>query len=336
MTVRRRPTQGFTLVELLVVIGIIALLIGILLPVLGKARAQARSTACAATMRSLGQGFKLYNNEFKGYYPWGLWYPNPTQPSQPSNPQGGNHVNDFTGDESLKRQFTWWSMVRKLMKGGPTSNYDNYTNTTAERYMQAFSCPDGQNREAGCDFVANPSVMVDAQRERLGLTSNPKLALQSPGNASNVPGDTVILWDASEIGPGFNTQYVTGYNVSNRAVGNTQIIETTQNNCRFRDLLIANDEILGDSKPVIPTGDTNGPGGDVNDPVIGAIRWRHINNTAANFLFADGSVRTITKSKGWILDGGLAGSMNAARGDLLQRNLRPKKPAGAYVGPYIQ
>jgi len=69
--VRRKPrsTGAFTLLELLVVIGIIGILAGLLLPVLSRAQEKARQTKCLSNFKQLGMAFHLYLEESREFFP---------------------------------------------------------------------------------------------------------------------------------------------------------------------------------------------------------------------------------------------------------------------------
>jgi prepilin-type N-terminal cleavage/methylation domain-containing protein/prepilin-type processing-associated H-X9-DG protein len=80
-SLRHRSRPGFTLVELLVVIGIIAVLVSLLLPSLNRARDQAKRVNCAAHLQQIGQSLVMYAGQNKGYFPPLIGVKKPASPA---------------------------------------------------------------------------------------------------------------------------------------------------------------------------------------------------------------------------------------------------------------
>jgi prepilin-type processing-associated H-X9-DG protein len=103
-------------VELLVVIGIIAILIGILLPALSKARAISRRTACLSNMRQMGMGLQIFAQEHDLYLPKAWFNSGPTP--------GAMSLADTTNYTALKESWGfrdpmwgWDFLLLKYVKG---------------------------------------------------------------------------------------------------------------------------------------------------------------------------------------------------------------------------
>jgi prepilin-type N-terminal cleavage/methylation domain-containing protein/prepilin-type processing-associated H-X9-DG protein len=94
--------KAFSLVELLVVLGIIAALMAILLPLLEKGREKANEAKCMSNLRTIGQSIALYANENHGHYPRTTYVPGiaPTAGTNPAAADpfvtGGPAANDVT------------------------------------------------------------------------------------------------------------------------------------------------------------------------------------------------------------------------------------------------
>ena len=70
----RDTPRGFTLAELLTVLGLVALLLSLLLPVAGKVWAAANATSCLSNLRQMGAAWTLYTAESRGHLMHYAWY----------------------------------------------------------------------------------------------------------------------------------------------------------------------------------------------------------------------------------------------------------------------
>jgi prepilin-type processing-associated H-X9-DG protein len=173
--------------------------------------------------------------------------------------------------------------------------------------------------------------MIQKTLEEGGTGHIKNKAVSKPQRPTGVYPDTIILWDGAEVAPNFNVQYVQAYALD-AAPGAGKFTPTNgiygllgspkKPTWRYRNVNSLNRNAdpknFGENYPIYP-GINEDVGAGNGDQAVGGIRWRHGRNDAANFLFADGSVKTFTITKNW---------NTTPRGDLLRKYFRSKIPSG--------
>jgi len=205
-------TPAFTLVELLVVIGIIALLISILLPSLGKARKAANTVKCAANLRSILQGMQIYASQNNGSIPGSA---HTTARFCYRDPQAGTVDTTYnsTNCPSIVQIFDWASPIARVMgvkfEEGPSApdRLNRYYQLLA---LGQFTCP--ENEILVGPFASSTPKVALGTRMWSYNTALGFLVTRQPAGASN-GGATGTCWARTD----WNVP--SGYNVKVSKVG---------------------------------------------------------------------------------------------------------------------
>lgn len=164
--------SGFTLIEVLVVVAIIALLIGILLPTLARAREQARASACLSNFHQLGIGTVAYAHTYHEYVP-------PVDPAQadvgPKNTTSGTWGSYRVGSDDMRAYHPKWGASLKLWECPGAHNKVLKRDDLAVTYAQDDPTRLGSAYEYNpwmYDIVSRPTMWPQFQ-----MASNPQFRM---------------------------------------------------------------------------------------------------------------------------------------------------------------
>jgi prepilin-type N-terminal cleavage/methylation domain-containing protein/prepilin-type processing-associated H-X9-DG protein len=292
---KTKRISGFTLVELLVVIGIIALLIGILLPALSKAREQANMVKCSSNLRQIGQAIAIYEANYAGALPPSNFYVgfaiSGTGVQTPATPTLG---------------YVHWSSL--LFASNLAQNDPRFYSTSG---WEMFQCPDlinggvppANTYPANSDGLANEAApvagqpVIDLQSPRLSYMLNEALTPRSiftlgfrsgntryynfvkAGSVSNSGGTIMAteMWGSQTImKAASNTGGAAPVSNSRRPVSGISVVETAAVNAAAG---------TGDT---IPKADS-----PYNLKVGGLFGWAKIDDLTPDPVTAFGSLTTI-------------------------------------------
>jgi prepilin-type N-terminal cleavage/methylation domain-containing protein len=302
-----KAVRAFTLVELLVVIGIIALLISILLPVIGKVREQGTTVKCMSNLRQIHLALNAYAAEYKGSLPWGfIW----------ENPSNGRGDGPAFGQATF---MNWASSIARYMNvKRPSINIaGNYSLGPGKAYFnvyaEAMRCPAveqqyGQILTYTPLMTAMPNYYVEFP---ISIQTGVQLPILKPAKFGDLYNDNTLMWDSAawnKCGPENPTEYYAGSTIYG-SYGNAAYTfidggQLTDGNVdyRFRDKyndVFSFQPDLAQGYPIIIPSRLNyvNSNTDVNNTNIqygqcGTPRFRHNREKACNALIADGSVRT--------------------------------------------
>jgi len=282
----KRKNAGFTLVELLVVIGIIALLISILLPALNRVRAQAQTVKCLSNLKQIGLAIVVYTNKNQGTLPYGFW-----------DGQGvaGFHPQDATTEASID----WATLLYGSVIKNIGVTYGDNAASDGGSSQGLFACPTAnpfmgsqiaRKMHYGSQPVLMPNLDADDAYAQFIAGINPPVGahkiFRRPMKISKIKrsAEIAMVWDAQQLMMTDGNSDAVSSGIDEDGVFRRQDVTWRQWN------YLINDGKVNLGAAIFANN---------YDPTFWAaaqnqsnMRWRHRNNKAANFVFADGHAET--------------------------------------------
>ena len=315
MTLKSR--RAFTLVEVMVAIGLVAILFGMLLPMVQRARALAAGVSCQGNLGQLSVSMTQYTLDYN-CYPWGFVFnkQNATN-GRPADPKDLDHVTWFS---SLDKYLT--NDASLVIEVEQTANASHPQRT----FSSVFKCPSVPSSFKQQIQYAQHGVVMPLQPLELGKTPSGRAKLTWSAKLIDVNPDTALLWDTPVFTGPKPDMPMTLWGTQHTSSGLAQLCTTIDDNqisgggngllChpefperRFRgpgmDRFANSTNIL--KAPVGPIAFPSDayvqamgfPISSMNTDYInthvyfpGVARFRH-EGLGCNVLFADGSVRTL-------------------------------------------
>ena len=248
----KSSTHGFTLVELLVVIGIIALLISVLLPALNKARSSAKTLACSSNLRQIALAMHMYAQANEGWLPAGS-----------SSPSGSDYN---------------WPLAFAPYAGGQ----NNATGKGVVKWPKVYRCPNAAFPDLGnFHYTCNAIVMPDVGRAHGSGYGGMAKSYLRPYRLDRVrpAAKIMVFFDGGQVsGASMNySPYSSAWGM-NRGFSNQDAIYWEE---YFKGAAL--DKRLGYKF------DQNTDWGSTYNA---ELRYRELGNRAINVAFADGHVET--------------------------------------------